>query len=67
MYERGEENTLSADDMAWLSELGYIRTRRADDGQITCTWQIVVLKNKEIKENKKGKKEEKKGSQISCL
>lgn len=50
MYERGEENPLSADDMAWLSELGYIRTRRADDGQITCTWQIVVLKNKEIKE-----------------
>jgi RNA polymerase sigma factor (sigma-70 family) len=50
MYERGEENPLSADDMAWLSELGYIRTKRADDGQITCTWQIVVLKNKEIKE-----------------
>lgn len=50
MYERGKENPLSADDMAWLSELGYIRTRRADDGQITCTWQIVVLKNKEIKE-----------------
>ena len=50
MYEHGEENPLSADDMAWLSELGYIRTKRADDGQITCTWQIVVLKNKEIKE-----------------
>ena len=50
MYERGEENPLSADDMAWLSELGYIRTQRADDGQIMCTWQIVVLKNKEIKE-----------------
>lgn len=50
MYERGKENPLSADDMAWLSELGYIRTKRADDGQITCTWQIVVLKNKEIKE-----------------
>ena len=50
MYERGEENPLSADDMALLSELGYIRTKRADDGQITCTWQIVVLKNKEIKE-----------------
>lgn len=27
MYERGEENPLSADDMAWLSELGYIRTK----------------------------------------
>lgn len=50
MYERGEENPLSADDMAWLSELGYIRTQRADNGQITGTWQIVVLKNKEIKE-----------------
>lgn len=50
MYERAEENPLSADEMAWLSELGYIRTQRADDGQITGTWQIVVLKNKEIKE-----------------
>lgn len=50
MYERGEENPLSADEMTWLSELGYIRTQRADDGQITGTWQIVVLKNKEIKE-----------------
>ena len=50
MYERGKENPLSADDMAWLSELGYIRTQRADDGQITGTWQIVALKNEEIKE-----------------
>ena len=49
LYEHEEENLLSKEDYAWLSERGYIKAWGDYDGNFKTAWQIVVLKNKEIK------------------
>ena len=48
LYEREEENLLSKEDYAWLSERGYIKTWGDYDGYFKTAWQVVVLRNKEI-------------------
>ncbi len=50
LYEHEEENLLSQEDYAWLSERGYIKTWGDYDGCFKTAWQIIVLKNKEIQE-----------------
>ena len=50
LYEHEEENLLSKEDYAWLSERGYIKTWGDYDGCFKTAWQIVVLRNKEIQE-----------------
>ena len=50
LYEHEEENLLSKEDYAWLSERGYIKTWGDYDGCFTTAWQIVVLTNKDIQE-----------------
>ena len=50
LYEHEEENLLSKEDYAWLSERGYIKTWGDYDGYFTTAWQIVVLTNKDIQE-----------------
>ena len=50
LYEHEEENLLSKEDYAWLSERGYIKTWGDYDGYFKTAWQIIVLRNKEIKE-----------------
>ena len=48
LYEHEEENLLSKEDYAWLSERGYIKTWGDYDGNFKTAWQVIVLKNKEI-------------------
>ena len=50
LYKHEEENLLSQEDYAWLSERGYIKTWGDYNGNFKTAWQIVVLKNKEIQE-----------------
>ena len=50
LYARESEERLSKDEYAWLAERGYIKTNGDYDGHFKSSWQIVVLKNKEIKE-----------------
>ena len=50
LYEHEEENLLSKEDYAWLSERGYIKTWGDYDGYFKTAWQIVVLANKEIQQ-----------------
>lgn len=50
LYARESEERLSKDEYAWLAERGYIKTNGDYDGDFKSSWQIVVLKNKEIKE-----------------
>ena len=50
LYKHEEENLLSKEDYAWLSERGYIKTWGEYNGNFKTAWQIVVLKNKEIQE-----------------
>ena len=40
---------LSKEDYAWLSERGYIKTWGDYDGYFKTSWQVIVLRNKEIK------------------
>ena len=48
LYEHEEENLLSKEDYAWLSERGYIKTWGEYDGYFKTAWQVIVLRNKEI-------------------
>ena len=48
LYEHEEENLLSKEDYAWLSERGYIKTWGDYDGCFKTAWEIVALKNREI-------------------
>ena len=48
LYEHEEENLLSKEDYAWLSERGYIKTWGDYDGYFKTAWQVIVLRNKEI-------------------
>ena len=48
LYKHEEENLLSKEDYAWLSERGYIKTWGDYDGYFKTTWQVIVLRNKEI-------------------
>lgn len=41
---------LSKDDYAWLAQRGYIKTNGDYDGMFKSAWQIVILKDQEIKE-----------------
>lgn len=49
LYEREEDELLSRDEYAWLSEHGYLKTTGDYDGHFKAAWQIVILANKEIK------------------
>ena len=50
LYEHEEECLLlSKEDYAWLSERGYIKTWGDYDGYFKTSWQVIVLRNKEIK------------------
>ena len=48
LYEHEEENLLSKEDYAWLSERGYIKFWGDYDGNFKTAWQVVVLRNKGI-------------------
>lgn len=48
LYEHEEENLLSQEDYAWLSERGYIKTWGDLNGHFKSAWQVIVLRNKEI-------------------
>ena len=48
LYEHEEENLLSKEDYAWLSERGYIKTWGDYDGHFKTSWQVIVLRNREI-------------------
>ena len=50
LYEHEEENLLSQEDYAWLSERGYIKTWGDYDGYFKTAWQMIILRNKEIQE-----------------
>ena len=50
LYKHEEENLLSKEDYAWLSEQGYIKTWGDYDGHFKTAWQIIVLRNKDIQE-----------------
>ena len=50
LYQHEEENLLSKEDYAWLSERGYIKTWGDYEGHFKTAWRIIVLRNKEIKE-----------------
>ena len=50
LYEHEEENLLSREDYAWLSERGYIKTWGDYDGYFKTAWQIIVLRNKDIQD-----------------
>lgn len=50
LYEHEEENLLSQEDYAWLSERGYIKTWGDYDGYFKTAWQMIVLRNKDIQE-----------------
>ena len=50
LYEHEEECLLlSKEDYSWLSERGYIKTWGDYDGYFKTSWQVIVLRNKEIK------------------
>ncbi len=51
LYEHEEENLLSKEDYAWLSERGYIKFWGDYDGNFKTAWQVIVLRNKEIQTN----------------
>ena len=48
LYEHEEENLLSKEDYAWLSERGYIKFWGDYDGNFKTAWQVIVLRNKGI-------------------
>ncbi len=50
LYDFEQKNTLSQADYAWLAERGYIKISGNYGQDFKCTWQIVILKNKEIRE-----------------
>ncbi|MBQ3012631.1 MAG: sigma-70 family RNA polymerase sigma factor [Clostridia bacterium] len=50
LYEHEKENLLSKEDYAWLSERGYIKTWGDYDGCFKISWQVIILRNKEIQE-----------------
>ena len=50
LYRREAECPLSEDEYAWLSELGYVRTIGDYDGNFTSVWKLIVLENKEIRD-----------------
>ena len=50
LYEHEEDNLLSKEDYAWLSERGYIKTWGEYDGYFKTAWQIIVLRNKDIQD-----------------
>ncbi len=50
LYNYEEETLLSKEDYAWLSERGYIKAWGDYDKCFKTSWQIIVLKNKEIKD-----------------
>ncbi|MBQ7360177.1 MAG: sigma-70 family RNA polymerase sigma factor [Lachnospiraceae bacterium] len=41
---------LSKDDYAWLAQRGYIKTNGDYDGMFKAAWQVIILKDKEIKQ-----------------
>ena len=43
-------SSLSKDEYAWLVEHGYVQLMKKSNGQIRAIWQIVILKNNEMKE-----------------
>ena len=47
LYEREQEEKLSLDDYAWLAERGQI----VPDSEGRAEWQIVVLKDQQIRED----------------
>jgi len=50
LYKREFDGSLSKDEYAWLSELGYIKTNGDYDGHFKSSWQIVTLASNDIKE-----------------
>lgn len=50
LYEKDMHSSLSKDEYAWLVEHGYVQLMKKSNGQIRAIWQIVILKNNEMKE-----------------
>lgn len=50
LFAKEPETGLSKDEYAWLAERGYIKIGRDHGGKFKAQWQIVVLKNKDIRE-----------------
>jgi len=50
LYEHEQEWLLLKEEYAWLSERGYIKTWGDYDGNFKTAWQIVILNDKEIRD-----------------
>lgn len=50
LYDFEQKNVLSQADYAWLAERGYVKISGNYGQDFKSTWQIVILKNKEIRE-----------------
>ena len=48
LYNHEQENLLSKEDYAWLSERGYIKTWGEYDGCFKTAWKIIVLQDKAV-------------------
>ncbi len=49
LYTREENELLSKDEYAWLTERGYMKTNGDYDGSFKASWQIVILASTEIR------------------
>ena len=50
LFNWEKHNLLSKHDYAWLTERGYIKTHGNYDGYFTSVWQIIILKDREIRD-----------------
>ena len=49
LYAHENDNLLSKEDYAWLSECGYMEFKGDYNGNFTTIWKIIILQNNEIK------------------
>lgn len=49
LYAHENDNLLSKEDYAWLSECGYMEFKGDYNGNFTTIWKIIVLQDNEIK------------------
>lgn len=50
LYERSKTERLSKEEYAWLAEKGLLRVGAGSEEKVDYSWQIVILKDKEITE-----------------
>jgi hypothetical protein len=50
LYRYQQNNVLSQSDYAWLAERGYMKRNRNGNQDLQAEWQMVILKDEQIKE-----------------